>query len=74
MVLNVSLHSSFGEYDGVIILEAPDDSAAATIALGAASSTGHLKDVKTTTLLSVDETMEVRQSPGPATPDGRAGS
>ncbi len=84
MVLNVFF--SFGEYDEVIILEAPDDFAAAARAMVAASN-GHLEDVKTT-LLTVDETVEGpaqggsrtesraarRQSLGPATPDGRAGS
>ena len=54
----ISFHYSFGEYDGVIIYEAPDDSAAATIALAAASA-GHLKTIKTTTLLTVEDTMEV---------------
>jgi uncharacterized protein with GYD domain len=59
----LSFHFSFGDYDGVIILEASDDKTTATIALVAAS-TGHLKNLKTTTLLSVDETMEVLRRVG----------
>jgi uncharacterized protein with GYD domain len=59
----LSFHFSFGDYDGVTISEAPDDKTAATIALVVAS-TGHLKNLKTTTLFSVDETMEVLRRVG----------
>ena len=59
----LSFHFSFGDYDGVTISEAPYDKTAATIALVAAS-TGHLKNLKTTTLFSVDETMEVLRRVG----------
>lgn len=62
----LSFHFSFGEYDGVVLLKAPDDKTAATIALVAAS-TGHLKDLKTTTLLSVEDTMEVLRKVGGTT-------
>jgi uncharacterized protein with GYD domain len=65
----LSFHFSFGDYDGVIISEAPDDKTAATIALVAAS-TGHLKAIKTTTLLSVEDTMEVLRTVGGITYQG----
>ncbi len=54
----LSFYYSFGEYDGVVIYEAPDDSATATVVLAAASA-GHLKSVRTTTLLTVEDTLEV---------------
>ncbi len=50
------LYYSFGEYDGLVIFEAPDDIAAAATAIGAVLP-GHLKAVKTTKLLTVDETL-----------------
>lgn len=65
----ISFHYSFGEYDGVIISEAPDEKAVATGVLAAASA-GHLKSVKTTTLLSVDDTLEVMQKVGEITYQG----
>ncbi|HKH76286.1 MAG TPA: GYD domain-containing protein [Rubrobacteraceae bacterium] len=54
----VSLHYSFGDYDGVIMLEAPDEKAAASMVLAAVSA-GHLESIKTTTLLTVEDAMEV---------------
>ncbi len=62
----ISFHYSFGEYDGVTIYEAPDDTTAATIVLAIASA-GHLKSVKTTTLLTVEDTMEVMRRMGEIT-------
>ena len=56
----VSLHYSFGDYDGVIMLEAPDEKAAASMVLAAVSA-GHLESIKTTTLLTVEDAMERRQ-------------
>src|SRR5918998_90992 len=47
----ISFYYSFGDYDGVIIAEAPDETTIAT-ALVAAVAAGHLKTLKTTTLLS----------------------
>lgn len=46
-----------GEYDVVVIYEAPDDTTAAAVTL-AASTPGYLKALKTTKLLSNDEMME----------------
>ena len=45
---------AFGDYDGVVIFEAPD-STAAVAAIIAAIGPGHVKSVKTTPLITVDE-------------------
>ena len=52
----LSFYNSFGEYDGLVIYEAPDESTAAAIVL-AAISPGHLSKAKTTVLLSAEEGM-----------------
>lgn len=62
----VAFYHSFGEYDGVIIFESPDDTSAAAGVL-AAVSPGHVKSIKTTTLLSVEDTMEAMRKAGAAT-------
>lgn len=53
----VSFYYCFGEYDGVLLYEAPDDGAAMSASL-AALAPGHIKEIKTTRLFSVEETME----------------
>jgi uncharacterized protein with GYD domain len=53
----ISLYYCLGEYDGVVLFEAPDERTAASI-LFTAISPGHLKSTKTTTLLTVEETVE----------------
>jgi uncharacterized protein with GYD domain len=53
----------FGEYDGVILLEAPDNRSASAIALTAISA-GHLKSFMTTVLLTAEETMEAMRLAG----------
>ncbi len=65
----VSFYNSFGEYDGLVIFEAPDEGTAAAVVL-AAVSPGHIKAIKTTTLLSVDDAMEVMRKAGQATYQG----
>ncbi len=62
----LSFHYSFGDYDGVIVLEAPDEKAAAAMILTAVSA-GHIKSIKTTTLLTVEDAMEVFRRAGEAT-------
>ena len=62
----VSLYYAFGDYDGVIVIEAPDDVTAAAVVL-AAVSPGHVKAVKTTRLLTVEEAMEAMRKAGGAT-------
>ena len=53
----------FGEYDGIIIYEAPDEASAAGAVL-AGTAPGHLKSVKTTVLLTVEQTMEAMKKAG----------
>lgn len=62
----VSFYHSFGEYDGVIIFESLDESTAAAGIL-AAISPGHIKTVKTTPLLSVEDAMEAMRKAGEMT-------
>ncbi len=62
----VSFHYSFGGYDDVLMVEAPDEKAVAAMVL-ASVSTGHVKSIKTTTLLSVEDAMEVFRRAGEAT-------
>jgi uncharacterized protein with GYD domain len=62
----ISFYNSFGEYDGVFIYEAPDEGTAAATVL-AAISPGHVKALKTTTLLSVEDGMEAMRKAGEAT-------
>src|SRR5215218_7913365 len=65
----VSFYNSFGEYDGLFIYEAPDEGTAAAVVL-AAISPGHVKAVKTTTLLSVEAGMEAMRKAGEQTHRG----
>ncbi|MDP8925412.1 MAG: GYD domain-containing protein [Actinomycetota bacterium] len=62
----LSFYNSFGEYDSVVIYEAPDESTAATIVM-AAISPGHLSEAKTTVLLSAEEGMQAMRKAGGAT-------
>lgn len=59
----------FGEYDGIGLVEFPDDSDATALAL-AAVSPGHLKAYKTTKLFTVEETMEAMRKAGSLTFQG----
>ncbi len=59
----VGFYYCFGEYDGVVITEAPDDSAALAGAIGLVAP-GHLKAIKTTKLFTVEETMEAMRKAG----------
>ena len=51
-----SFHYCFGDYDGVVIAEAPDETTVLAILL-AAISPGFLKATKTTTLFTVEQAM-----------------
>ena len=62
----LSFYTSFGEYDLLLIYEAPDESTAAAIVI-AAISPGHLSTAKTTVLLSAAEGMEAMRKAGQAT-------
>jgi len=59
----LGLYYCFGEYDGIVLTELPDDvSAAATAFL--ALTPGHVKEVKTTKLFTVEETMQALHMAG----------
>ncbi len=60
-----SLHYAFGEYDGVIITEAPDEGTVLAILL-AAISPGHVKATKTTTLFTPQQAMAAMRKAGTA--------
>jgi uncharacterized protein with GYD domain len=62
----VSFYYSFGEYDGVFIYEAPDESTPAAAILSAISP-GHVKTTKTTLLLTVEDAVEVLRRAGAMT-------
>ena len=53
----ISMHYCMGDYDGLVIYEAPDNKTAAAT-LFSAISPGHLKETKTTPLMSVEETVQ----------------
>jgi uncharacterized protein with GYD domain len=59
-------YNSFGEYDSLVIYEAPDESTAAATVL-AAVSPGHLSRVKTAVLLTAEEGLEAMRKAGEAT-------
>ncbi len=52
----IEFYYAFGEYDGVAIFETPDN-ASQVAAVLAALAPGHLKVVKTTVLIPVEEAM-----------------
>ena len=62
----LSFYNSFGEYDVLVIYEAPDESTAAAMVL-AAVSRSHLSTVKTTVLLTAEEGMEAMRKAGEVT-------
>lgn len=62
----VAYYHSFGEYDGVVIFESPDEITAAAGVL-AAITPGHIKTIKTTPLLTVEDTMEAMRKAGEMT-------
>jgi uncharacterized protein with GYD domain len=68
----LDLYYCFGEYDGMAILELPDDTAA-TAAVLAAIAPGHLKSSRTTRLMSVEETMDAMRKAGSVTYAGPTG-
>lgn len=65
----VGLYYCFGEYDGVVLSEAPDDTTAMAVAI-AAVTPGHLKAIRTTKLFTVEETMEALRKAGSLTFQG----
>jgi len=59
----VALYYAFGEYDGFIIVEAPDE-VTVTAALIAAISPGHVRATKTTVLLTAEQAVEAMRRAG----------
>ena len=57
------MYVTLGEYDVLVIVEAPDDTAATALAIAAVSA-GHLKTTKTTKLLSVEEGLDAMRRAG----------
>ena len=64
-----NLYYSFGEYDGFIILEAPDESTVTAFLL-AAMSPGHLRATKTTVLMRPESVVEAMKKAGAVTYQG----
>ncbi len=59
----VSWYLSLGEYDGLLIYEAPDDASAGALTLGAAKR-GHLRATKTTPLFTAEESVQILRRAG----------
>ena len=57
---------AFGEFDGVVLLEAPDNSAAASVAM-AIGGTGEVSRLETTVLLTMDEAQKAMRTAADAT-------
>jgi uncharacterized protein with GYD domain len=57
---------AFGEFDGVLILEAPDNATAVAVAMTAGAS-GALASVQTTPLIGMDEAQEAMRKAAGAT-------
>ena len=62
----IDLYYSFGEWDGLVITEAPDDTTVAALVM-AAVSPGHIKAIQTTRLLTADEALQAMRKAGSAT-------
>ena len=59
----LDIYYCFGEYDGIAIVEAPDEISAMTTVL-CAIAPGHLKATKTTVLFTVEQAMEAMDKAG----------
>ena len=59
----LGFYYAFGEYDAVIIIEAPDNVSFSALALAVAAG-GALKDGKTTVLMSPEEGLEAMRRAG----------
>lgn len=53
----VEMYYCFGEYDGVLLTEAPDETTVMSLLMTIAAA-GHLKALKTTTLFTVEDTLK----------------
>ena len=61
----VSYWTCFGDYDNVVIVQAPDNVSAAALSLAAAAG-GALRAAKTTPLMTMEETIEAMKRAGKA--------
>jgi uncharacterized protein with GYD domain len=61
----VSFYMSFGEYDALVIAEMPDNISAAAVSIAAAAGRA-VKAIKTTPLMTVQESMEAMRKAGQA--------
>lgn len=59
----IEMYYCFGDYDGILIFEAPDDTAA-TAGLVAIVNAGHTTGIKTTKLLSIEDSVEALRRAG----------
>ena len=57
---------AFGEFDGIFLMEAPDNASAAALAM-AIGAGGALSDVETTVLLDMDEAQDAMRKAAAAT-------
>jgi uncharacterized protein with GYD domain len=57
---------AFGEFDGVFLLEAPDNASAAALAMAVGAS-GALSDIETTVLLDMEEAQDAMRKAAAAT-------
>jgi uncharacterized protein with GYD domain len=66
---------AFGEFDGVVLMAAPDNSVAAAVAM-AVGGTGEVARLQTTVLLSMDEARQATRKAATAThlPPAREGN
>ena len=62
----VGFYYCFGEYDGVVLVDAPDDVTATAVVL-AAVAPGHMRATRTTRLMTVEEGMEAMRKAGTVT-------
>ena len=76
----VNFYYSYGDHDGVVIFDVPDETIAYGVTI-AALTPGHLRNVRTIRLFTTDETMDVLrtagalpyQAPTPRPPFGAVG-
>ena len=57
---------AFGEFDGIFLMEAPDNATAAAVAM-AVGAGGALSDVETTVLMDMDEAQDAMRKAATAT-------
>jgi uncharacterized protein with GYD domain len=59
----IDIYFCMGEYDAIVLIEAPDAASAAAASVGAYAA-GHLRAIKTTPLFTVEEAMGVMRKVG----------